>query len=292
VEILAGGVRTGDHKGIRFPSPGPRRIPNRFYGLDKYSRFREAAHHASDTGLTLDVGGGTGDFFDFIGATGILAEVAPDRSLFGRVKPHYQVVIFDGEHLPFRDRAFGTVFCLDTLEHVSGDVRPLLLSELLRVASESVVITFPERHFLLPLLVATADFYSRLGVGSIMKKSLDEHMKYGLPVWDRLAGTINPEVWSVSVRRFFGPLASVLWMFQLALPFLATVPFNLAFSRFSHAQGNRNGSEVIVVARRKTGRQGNGRAADPSESHEPNPFLESESTPAEEVNLRTRRSSS
>jgi hypothetical protein len=240
----------------------------------------------------LDVGGGVGDFFDFIGAAGILAEVAPDRSLFGRVKSTYQVVIFDGEHLPFRDRAIGTVFCLDTIEHVSGEVRPLLLSELLRVASESVIITFPERHFFLPLLLATADFYCRIGVGSIMKKSLDEHMKYGLPVWDRLAGTIDPDLWSVSARRFFGPLASLLWMFQLALPFLATVPFNLAFSRFSHAQEDGNGSEVIVVARRKTGRQDHGRAAGPRMSHEPNPLLASGSRPAEEVNLRTRRSSS
>lgn len=267
--IPAGGIRTEEGSGVRRLSEGPRRISNRFYGLDKHSRFREAARHATDAGLVLDVGGGIGDFFDFIGASGIVAEVAADRSLFGRMKSSYQAVLFDGEHLPFRDRTIGTVFCLDTLEHVPRDVRPSLVSELLRVASESVILTFPERQFFLPLLLALADFYCRIGVGAVMKKSLEEHMKYGLPVWDNIAGAIDPEVWSVSVRRFFGPLASVLWLFQLALPFLATVPFNLAFSRFSLAQGDGNGSEVIVVARRKTHPRDHRRALDSIASHVP-----------------------
>ena len=57
----------------------------------------------------------------------------------GALKP----VRGDAARLPFRDRAFGLVLCMDTLEHVPPEARGDVVREIGRVSSRSVVLGFP-----------------------------------------------------------------------------------------------------------------------------------------------------
>src|SRR5215470_17957692 len=53
------------------------------------------------------------------------------------------LVLSQGERLPFSDRSFEIVICLDVLEHVQLENRIALIKEVLRVASKTVYIGFP-----------------------------------------------------------------------------------------------------------------------------------------------------
>jgi len=86
----------------------------RLYGVDKQLRFQSVAGLLSNKEMILDVGGGRGDFFDFANCSGIIADLFPDKFLFGRVRVSYPFVPFDGVSLPFKDKSFDTVICLDT----------------------------------------------------------------------------------------------------------------------------------------------------------------------------------
>jgi len=49
----------------------------------------------------------------------------------------------EAARLPFRDRAFGMVLCMDTLEHVPCEARGDVVREVCRVAARWVVLGFP-----------------------------------------------------------------------------------------------------------------------------------------------------
>lgn len=230
-----------------------------FYGIDKHMRFEKAAESINLEGTILDVGGGEGDFFDFLETSGIIAEVPTDRSLFPEIRYAHPYVMYDGTSLPFKDDSFDTVVALDTLEHVPPENRESLLIEIQRVAREAIILTFPERHFLLPLLLAIGSFLQRSGISSIMKKSLEEHLRYGLPMKADILPIIDESVWNVYDQSFFGPWSGLFWVAQFFLPFLATAPFNRGVAGLLNRARERRTGECLLIL--KSGRQ----AAEPKE---------------------------
>lgn len=226
----------------------------RLYGLDKQLRFQSAARLLRDGESVLDVGGGRGDFFDFALRSGIVADLPPDKSLFGKTKLPHPIVYFDGVNLPFRNEAFDTVLCLDTLEHSSKNRRSSLLQELQRVSSSRIILTFPERQFFLPVLLAVARLYDQLKISSFMRKSLNEHRRFGLPSSDEVLRSVDDEKWTSRILTIMGRAATLFWITQLFLPFLATPRVNkMAASMFSQTSEFRAGECLIILQRVKTG---------------------------------------
>lgn len=224
----------------------------RLYGLDKQIRFQSVAKLLRDGESILDVGGGRGDFFDFAHCSGTVADLPPDQSLFGKAKIPHPIVHFDGVNLPFRDEAFDTIVCLDTLEHASKNRRSSLLQELQRVSSSRIILTFPERQFFLPVLLAVARLYDQLKISSFMRKSLDEHIRFGLPSSDEVLRNVDAEKWASRVLTIMGRRATLFWITQLFLPFLATPRVNkMAANMFSQSSEFREGECLVILQRFK-----------------------------------------
>lgn len=222
----------------------------RFYGLDKQLRFQSVAQRLRTEEMILDVGGGRGDFLDFALCSGIIADLPPDKSLFGRVRVSHPFVPFDGVRLPFKDKSFDTIVCLDTLEHVSKDRRPSLLRELQRVSSRRIILTFPERQFFLPVLLAVARLYDQLRISSFMRKSLEEHQRFGLPSSDEVLQNVDADEWTSHVLTFMGRRATVFWIAQLFLPLLATRTVNKMAARLLSPVPQYRASECLVILQR------------------------------------------
>lgn len=94
------------------------------------------------------------------------------------------------EALPFADRSFDLVSCVDVLEHLPPWRRPHLLGELRRVAARLVVVAAP---FGDPSVSRAEDVFAtfiRRAWGS-EQAQLAEHRQHGLPdlreTWDRFA---------------------------------------------------------------------------------------------------------
>src|SRR3954454_3047363 len=114
------------------------------YGWDTRYRSREAVKVIRDVlggdGL-LDVGcgpGGLASFMPEIEVTGVDVDEPADPP------PNLQFVRGSITDLPFEDRAFGVVGCVDTLEFLSPEDRTAGISELVRVADRAVVIPCPK----------------------------------------------------------------------------------------------------------------------------------------------------
>lgn len=80
--------------------------------------------------------------------------------------------------LPFADASFGSVACLDVLEHIPRPDRAGVIAEMCRVAAERVVIACPEDSGA-PFDAFLKDLMLRLGRGT--PEWLAEHQEYVLP---------------------------------------------------------------------------------------------------------------
>lgn len=98
-----------------------------------------------DGGPILEVGCGSAG----IGRWTRRSFVGCDRSFtdYGTAAPesggHLSPVRGDAIRLPFRDRAFGLVLCMDTLEHIPRAARGDVVREISRVAARRVILGFP-----------------------------------------------------------------------------------------------------------------------------------------------------
>jgi hypothetical protein len=101
-----------------------------------------------------------------------------------------------GDALPFADRTFDLVSCLDVLEHVPGARRTALLSELCRVSAAVVVLAAPFADARVDAAERLlADFVER--TLHITQEQLAEHRERG---WPDLAATMDVfrrESWTV-----------------------------------------------------------------------------------------------
>jgi GT2 family glycosyltransferase len=173
--------------------------------FDLYERYSLLEHIAklfrpggSAAYNVLDVGGHTETFWPgFPSLAGILipdarVAVADTRSTTGL----QNYVRASGVQLPFRDGTFDLVCSLDTLEHVPGEHRLALLSELLRVTRDGVYLAFPfdsaSNRWAESMVLEYATVVLKNPIPALL-----EHRQFGLP--DRESVTrwfsSNPYPW-------------------------------------------------------------------------------------------------
>jgi len=93
--------------------------------------------------------------------------------------------------LPFADKAFDTVICLDVIEHNSNHNRIKIISELLRVASSKIYIGLPVGKLSQKQdEEISVDFFKKHDHNY---EYLSQHLEYGLPEKDWIIKTVTEE---------------------------------------------------------------------------------------------------
>ncbi|MCX5641813.1 MAG: methyltransferase domain-containing protein [Candidatus Omnitrophica bacterium] len=140
-------------EGKELPKPGdystvdaPQEIPGQ---VEDYIFCRDQYLNPADK--VLDVGFGLGYGLNIMAAkvTGIVGLEVDDKALKRAVRvfgghEKIQVLSYDGKKIPFGDKSFDAVTCIEVLEHIE-DYENLLL-EMVRVARKLVFIATPNRR--------------------------------------------------------------------------------------------------------------------------------------------------
>ena len=88
-------------------------------------------------------------------------------------------VKYSGGAFPFADNFFSLVISVDSLEHVSRDMRAEYVKEMLRVASQAIIIMVPTGKESYAHDKRLSDYFKKINNRS--DQYLDEHLKNGLP---------------------------------------------------------------------------------------------------------------
>lgn len=221
-------------------------------GFDKYLRYSYASRQVADLRSVLDVGGGTGDFFERHRIEGIVAEMGADKALFRNAKTHHDLVRYDGSTLPFGGSSFQGVVCLDVLEHVPPELRAGFLSELRRVSGGVVVLTCPaDRQYLFRAFLAVAKILRLIGYSEVMERSLLEHAANGIPTSTEVIDDFRSAGWQVDERRIFGRMSALFLLSQHLFPPLALEPVNRLLDPFVQRFDVGPASYLLLTARRQ-----------------------------------------
>jgi hypothetical protein len=83
-----------------------------------------------------------------------------------------------------------------------------------------------------------------------MLKSLKEHSKFGLPSKNEILSNVDADKWIAHHSSFMGRRATLFWIMQLLLPFLATAQANKMASNLLSLTQDHNGSECLITLQR------------------------------------------
>ena len=102
---------------------------------------------------------------------------------------HFAFVSSSATALPFRNRAFSAVSCVDVLEHLPPEVRGEAIRECVRVAAEMVLMAFPSG----PAAQRCDREYHQACTqrGREIPTWVDEHLRYQYPVAETVATQIQ-----------------------------------------------------------------------------------------------------
>lgn len=122
-----------------------RRSDPSLYDKDDFRLFSHVLGLLPAGGRVLEVGVSTGQFIDILASSGKFDEVVgvdtAKRSGFHTISTNYLLRIADCRDLPFDDKSFDSVVCLDVLDHLpAGDIARAL-SEIRRVCKNRLVIS-------------------------------------------------------------------------------------------------------------------------------------------------------
>jgi hypothetical protein len=133
-----------------------------------------------------------------------------------RVAPTMVAVRSRPGPLPFADGAFGTVLCLDVLEHVPAEQRPGFVLELGRVAAERLILGCPTSE------AQPFDDFLRGQLGEPMPLWLAEHYECGLPTPEEVRDRVRAlDAFAVSELPTANGLLAVMLAVADSLPALA-----------------------------------------------------------------------
>jgi ubiquinone/menaquinone biosynthesis C-methylase UbiE len=157
-------------------------------GIDRWIRYNNISKELfrEPSNIILDVGPGSEGISAYYNKQKF---ILLDINQYSFEKIREGGVLADGNHLPFKNNAFKTVSCLDTLEHIPKKDRPKIVSELKRVTREKLVLStvleskdgeFQGKTYDEKFLEA---FQSRFG---FKEENTWEHIKNGHPTKDEI----------------------------------------------------------------------------------------------------------
>jgi hypothetical protein len=111
----------------------------------------------------------------------------------------------DGTDLPFPDRSFDVVICIDTLEHVPPNKRDLLIGEVVRTARRKTLLACPfDEPFVSDLERAIFQI--------TLHPMLAEHLQFGLPSLEETLAAIRLTGCAVKVHDNDSLLGWASWL--------------------------------------------------------------------------------
>lgn len=144
---------------------------------DIYERHKKVGSFIEDSDVVLDVGGELNQLSQFSSPKDILVanlQQSQEKS----------DVVIKEDKLPFKTGSYSTLCAIDVLEHIPANSRKKFITELLRVASKKVILSFP---------VGTKSHteYEKQIEKWLKKRGHDvtylkEHIEYGLPTRDEI----------------------------------------------------------------------------------------------------------
>lgn len=151
---------------------------NLFLPYDVYERHRKVGNLLAPGESVLDVGGQLGYLAQFSRVSKIVV-----ANLASSVEQ--SDVVVKGNKLPFGNNSFWTVVAIDVLEHIPKVDRAQFIKEVVRVAQDSVILSFPigtPKH-----IVYEKQLMTELAKKGEDQTYLKEHVKYGLPTPGEIA---------------------------------------------------------------------------------------------------------
>jgi hypothetical protein len=97
----------------------------------------------------LDIGGGPGEPMEFLGKKHRLclkvnADITLSRLKQGQQKQsHDEYILCDARSLPFKEKSFDIVLCLEIIEHIPKEDGLRLLSDLDKIAKRQIILSTP-----------------------------------------------------------------------------------------------------------------------------------------------------
>lgn len=150
---------------------------SQLFFYDAYERHKKIANFVGDSKTILDVGGQLDALSQFTKGKKItVANIAGSQEKSD--------VLLKGNRLPFKNNNFDCVCAIDVLEHIEGRQRESFIGELVRVASQSIVLSFPigtPQHNAYE--IETQKYLKKRGIDITYLK---EHIKYKLPTVEEI----------------------------------------------------------------------------------------------------------
>ncbi len=116
---------------------------HRYYNADEALRYlpiaKELNNQKSNDSTILEIGSGASGITSYIPFN----IVGADINFSGPIAERLQPVYLSGANLPFADKSFEYVICVDMLEHVTKDARLSFVQEMFRVARKRLFIAVP-----------------------------------------------------------------------------------------------------------------------------------------------------
>lgn len=132
-------------------------------------------------------------------------------------------VIIKGNKLPFKNNSYSVVCAIDVLEHINKKNRKMFIKELIRVAAERVVLSFPigtQKH-----IRYEKELEKQLESKGQNVLYLKEHIKFGLPKNEEIEELFENNKGSIkySGQLFINKILFNIFMFDPKVKFLRKV---------------------------------------------------------------------
>lgn len=134
----------------------------------------------------LDIGSGGAGLRAFLPGRSVMGL---DLSLVPGSRPTAPFALGNAAALPFRERTWDVVACVDVLEHIDVESRAAVVKELVRVSRQLVILAFPSG----PGATLADQTMARdlEGSGADVPQWLREHQLHPLPGWESVEGILR-----------------------------------------------------------------------------------------------------